>query len=269
MNKSYYSLINFLSLIIVILVVVASSGGLLLSELYKDNSFVKMAWFTNDIITITVAVPLLITAMIKAQNGSTYWRLIWIGLLGYMFYNYSFYLFGSVFNKFFLIYTTLFSLSGFTMLYMLWEIKADKVAIFFNPQTPVKSISAYLFIMSLMLFIVELSMILPFLITEKVPETIIITGHPTGIVFALDFSIVIPTFIVSAVLLWKRKGWGYILAMMMLVKGFTYGLVLCVSTILLAFSNVYAKWDSLFPLYIALTIGGLVGGLQLYKHRTE
>jgi|BarGraNGADG00312_2_1021985.scaffolds.fasta_scaffold19765_1 hypothetical protein len=269
MNKSSNTKTNILSLIIATLAIAASAGGLLLPEFYNDNDFVKTAWFTNDIVTLTIAVPLLITAMVKSQMGSTYWRLIWIGVLGYMFYNYAFYLFGSAFNKFFLIYTGLFSLSGFLLLYMLWKTKTETVATFFNNQTPVKWISAYLFLMPLILFMVELSMILPFLISEKIPESIIITGHPTGVVFALDFSIVIPAFIAAALLLWKRKGWGYILALMMLVKGFTYGLVLCVSTTLLALSDTYGKWDPLMPLYLVLTTGGVTGCWLLYRHSNE
>ncbi len=117
-----------------------------------------------------------------------------------------------------------------------------------------------------MLFIAELSMMIPFFTLGKLPETILSTGHPTSVVFALDLSIIIPSFIASAILLWQRKTWGYILAVMMLVKGFTYGLVLCIGTSVLAYNKAYGKWDPLMPLYVALAIGGGLGCWLLLKN---
>lgn len=270
-NKSYKSEQIF-SIIIALLAVIASLGGLFFGDLYRDIAFVKAAWFTNDIVTLVVAVPLLIIAMFKSSKGSFQWHLIWIGLLGYMFYNFAFYLFGAAFNKFFLIYTALFSLSGFTMLSFLWNLSNELLLKEFSERVPVKTISIYLFIMPLMLFIAELSMIIPFITSGTIPETIVATGHPTSVVFALDFSIIIPAFVAAAVLLWQRKTWGYILATMMLVKGFTYGLVLCIGTAFLAYDKAYGKWDPLMPLYVALTLGGLLGCwflLKPYKTNSE
>jgi hypothetical protein len=262
----------FLSLVICLLAAIASAGGLLIKELYRDNAFVKAAWFTNDIITLAVAVPLLIIAVIKSQRGSQRWMLIWVGVLGYMFYNFAFYLFGAAFNQFFLIYTALFSLSAFTMLRLLWHLSNELLTQQFSERIPVKTISIYLLLMPLMLFVAELSMIIPFITSGTLPETIVATGHPTSVVFALDFSIIIPAFIAAAVLLWQRKNWGYILATMMLVKGFTYGLVLCIGTAFLAYNKAYGKWDPLMPLYVALAVGGMLGCwflLKPYKPNSE
>lgn len=261
-----------LSIIIVILSAIASLGGLFIKNLYHDNAFVKAAWFTNDLITLLVVVPLLLIALIQSKKDSLRWQLVWVGLLGYVFYNFAFYLFGAAFNAFFLIYTALFSLSGFTLLRMLFYLNTLPVAESFSERIPVKWICVYLMLMPLMLFIAELSMIFPFLTSGKIPETIISTNHPTSVVFALDFSFIIPAFIASAVLLWQRKHWGFILATMMLVKGFTYGLVLCIGTAFLAFDEAYGKWDPLIPLYITLTVGGLLGCwflLKSYKSNNE
>ncbi len=82
-----------LSIIITLLTAIVSAGGLLIRNLYNDNDFVKQAWYTNDIITLFVAVPLLIAAMILSKKGSQRWLLIWTGLLGYIFYNFFFFIF--------------------------------------------------------------------------------------------------------------------------------------------------------------------------------
>jgi hypothetical protein len=266
MNAPQHKTANIFTAVIILLSVAASAGGLFIQNLYRDNAFVQSAWFTNDIVTLFVAVPLLLIAVFFTNKGSLRWKLIWIGLLGYIFYNFAFYLFGAAFNIFFLIYTALFSLSGFTLLQMLWQISAEPVSEQFSEKTPVKWISAYLLLMPAMLLIAELSIIIPFLTSGKLPDTIQLTGHPTSVVFALDFSIIIPVFITSAILLWQRKSWGYILAVMMLVKSFTYGLVLCIGTAVLAYDKAYGKWDPLMPLYVVLAVGGGLGCWLLLRN---
>jgi hypothetical protein len=258
-----------LSGIITLLAAVASGGGLVMKNLYNDNAFVKMAWHTNDIITLFVVVPLLIMAIFLAQKGNTRWFLILLGLLGYVFYNFAFYLFGAAFNVFFLIYAALLSLSACTLVLFLSQSSLNTIALNFSEKTPVKWVSGYLLLIALMLFMVELSMIVPFLTSGTIPETIRLTGTTTSVVFALDFTIVIPVSVIAAVLLWQRRSWGFVMGITMLVKGFTYGLVLSIGTAALAYSDAYGKWDSLMPLYLALVIGGLLGCWLLLKNFKE
>jgi hypothetical protein len=110
-----------LSGVTVFLCAFASGGDLLIHNLYHDNAFVKMAWHTNDIITLFVVVPLMIVAIFLAQKGSFRWFLILLGLLGYVFYNFAFYLFGAAFNSFFLIYTTLLTTSASSLIFITIE----------------------------------------------------------------------------------------------------------------------------------------------------
>ncbi|MCW3090046.1 MAG: hypothetical protein JWP81_1115 [Ferruginibacter sp.] len=79
-----------ISMGIIFFALVTSSGGLWIPGLYHDNDFVKSAWFASDIITFFVAVPLLCLAVYFSKKGSARWRMLWCGLLGYMFYNFAF-----------------------------------------------------------------------------------------------------------------------------------------------------------------------------------
>ena len=258
-----------LSIIITLLSAIASAGGILIRNLYKDNAFVKLAWYTNDRITFFVVVPLLIISIYLSQKGSQRWLMIKMGLLGYVFYNFAFYLFGAAFNIFFLIYTVLVSMSAISLILQLSSYGISNIAEGFTKKTPVKLVSIYLLLISSLLFIVELSMIMPFMIEGIIPHTIKLTAHPTSVVFALDFSIVIPVSVTAAVLLWKRQSWGFIMGIMMLVKGFTYGLVLCIGTALLAYSDTYGMWDPLMPFYIIVALGGVLGCWLLLKNFAE
>lgn len=247
-----------LSVIVSILAIVASVGGLIIPDLYRDNEFVKSAWFTNDLITLIVAIPLLITSLLFAFKGSVRWQLVWMGMLGYMVYNFAFYLFGAAFNNLFLVYVALFSSSIAALILGLSNLDINYIALRFSPKTPVKVISIYIMLIAIMLFFVEMGMIYNYFQTGILPETIKLTGHPTSIVFALDLSIVVPVSVVTAILLWKRNTWGYILGMIMLLKGFTYGLVLSIGTALLAYSPAFGKWDPLMPFYLVLVFGGFI-----------
>lgn len=255
-----------LSVIISILAIVASVGGLIIPDLYKDNEFVKSAWFTNDLITLIVVVPLLITSLLFALKGSLRWQLVWIGMLGYMIYNFAFYLFGAAFNNLFLVYVALFSSSIAALILGLSNLNLNDIALRFSPKTPVKVISIYILLIAIMLFFVEMGMISNYFQTGTLPETIKLTGHPTSIVFALDLSIVVPVSVVTAFLLWKRNIWGYVMGMIMLLKGFTYGLVLSVGTALLAYSPAFGKWDPLMPLYLVLVSGGFICSWAMLKN---
>lgn len=247
-----------LSVIVTILAIAASVGGLIIPDLYRDNEFVKSAWFTNDLITLIVAIPLLITSLLFAFKGSVRWQLVWMGMLGYMVYNFAFYLFGAAFNNLFLVYVALFSSSIAALILGLSNLNVNDIALRFSPKTPVKVISIYIMLIAIMLFLVEMGMISSYFQTGILPETIKLTGHPTSIVFALDLSIVVPVSVVTAVLLWKRNSWGYVMGMIMLLKGFTYGLVLSIGTALLAYSPAFGKWDPLMPFYLVLVFGGLI-----------
>jgi hypothetical protein len=83
------------------------------------------------------------------------------------------------------------------------------------------------------------------------------------LIFALDLSIVVPNTALAAVLLWRRHPWGLVLAIMMLVKAFAYGLVLSLSSTLIAGISKLGPWDPFLPFYLLVTVGSITGSLAL------
>jgi hypothetical protein len=243
-SKSPY----ILSIVILVLGAIASAGGLVWDNLYKDSEIIMLAWIGNDAVTLFVVVPAMVWSMVKSKKGSGRAQLIWMGLLGYFIYNYAFYLFGAVLNKFFLLYVALFSLSVYALILSLMRLDLTEVAEKFSERTPVKWISIFLLFISLPLAMVELGMVMDFMLTGKTPAV-------PSLIFALDLSIVVPNTAVAAILIWKRKPWGFMLTAMMLVKAFTYGLGLSISTIIVALK---ADMDPLLPFYLFITVGGMV-----------
>jgi hypothetical protein len=251
-----------LSVIIVILATVASAGGLFLNNLYRDNPFIASLWKGNDLVTIVVAVPMLVAALILSMRGSQRAQLVWLAMLNYMLYNFAFYLFAAAFNWFFLIYVALFTLSIFALIFSLVNIDINGINQNFRARTPVKWISGYMLFVAVGLSTVYISQSIGFVATGQLPEIIVKSGHQTNIIAALDLSLLVPVFVFGAILLWKRKPWGYVLATMSMVKGAAYTLALTVVSLWGANAGVPGASTEI-PLWLFLTIAGLAVSLLL------
>jgi hypothetical protein len=220
-----------LSAIIAVLALIASGGGLLIDGLYRDNALITAGWFGNDLVTLFVALPILVVSLVLSMRGSRRGRLVWLGMLAYMLYNFSYYLFGCAFNAFFLIYVVLFTLSTFALIFGLVGLDGERIGRRFRARTPVRWIAGYMMFVALGLTVVYVSQSLAFIATGQLPEIVTLTEKSTSVVFALDLSMVVPWFILGAVWLWQRRPWGYIIATIVNVKGAAYMLALSAVTI--------------------------------------
>lgn len=266
MFSTRYRIPLVLSVIIIILAVIASAGGLLIDGLYRDNNFIKTAWQGNDLVTLFLVVPVMIIALLFSIRGSLRARLIWMGTLWYMVYNYIFYLYAASFNKFFLLYVALFTISAYALIFALINVDANNIARQFHARTPVKLISGYLIFFALMIGGLWVAMSLSFVFTGQVPQDILKTGHPTGVVYATDLSLLMPAVVLSAVLLWKRRPWGYVLSAIVMIKLISYSLVLLVMS---AISYLkLGEGDAYTPLWLFLSVccilscGFLLGNMK-------
>jgi len=251
---------NFLALIAMLLSVLVTAIGLFVPSVYRDNDFVQTAWQGNDWVTLVAVVPSMSVILWLVRKGNDKATLVYVGLLGYLVYNYAFYLFGAVYNSLFLAYVLIFTSSLFALITGLAALPD------YHFQFSSKAsgwIAAYLMIIVLVLGMVEVVPNIRYLISGTIPETITLTGHPTAAVYALDLSLVVPVALVAIVLLLQQRRWGYILTVIMLVKGASYGIVLMVNTILLNIRGTGE--DSLFPFYTFIMLGGVSGLYWLLK----
>jgi len=184
-----FKTVSILSAAIAGLALVASAGGLLLDGLYRDNDFVRTTWLGNDAVTLFLAVPLLVAALFFAQRGGLKARLIWLGALDYMLYNYAFYLFGAAFNAFFLIYAALLGLSIFALIFGLASLDVSRVSREFSQSVPVMWIGSYFLFVALGLSLVYLRESIGYILNGQLPSIVTISEHPTSVVFALDFTL--------------------------------------------------------------------------------
>ncbi|MCE1196128.1 hypothetical protein LWX53_06480 [bacterium] len=259
---------TLLTYIIAALASFSSVGGLLFDGLYHDNLFVTSAWRGNDLITLFIAVPLLLSAWAWARRGSLRGELVWIGCLDYMLYNFAFYLFGARFNAFFLIYTALLGLSIFALIFGMIGLDLTAIASGASARMPVRLISGYMFFIAAMLSIVYVSQSILFIVKDSLPTIVTVSDHPTSVVFALDLTLLVPVLVLGGVWLLQRKPWGFALAAMILVKGALYTLVLTAGSLSAKMSGIPGAGAEI-PLWGGLTIAGLIACLLFYSNHSD
>ena len=263
--KSAYTL----STIIAILALVQSAGGLFITKLYRDNAWVTAAWHGNDLVTLLVAVPILVSARVLSMRGSQRAQLVWLAMLFYMFYNYAFYLFGAALNRFFLIYVSLFTLSIFALIFGLARIDVNSTTREFRPSTPAKLISGCMLLYAALVASVWISQWLRFVLTGKIPQ---LGGSEQSymLVASLDLSLQVPFLAIGAYWLWKLQPWGYVLGAVLMIADAIYMLVLVAFSPFAAKAGVPGAWDQA-PLWGFVGAGCLIAsGLLLGNlHSTE
>lgn len=253
------------------LAAIAAATGLIWPGMYRDNTFVTAAWRGNDAVTLFVALPLLFAAMARARSGGLAARLVWLGALDYLMYNYAFYLFGAAFNRLFLLYCALFGLSAYAMLFAFLAIgeagSSGAPAFPAIPAIPAAPgarrnrgmalAQGYAVFVAAGLSLIYVAQSLAFIVTGALPAIVERTGHPTSVVFALDLTLLVPALVLGA--LWTRRGnrWGPVLLGMSVVKGPLYTLVLTAGSWAAHGAGIPGA-SAEIPLWIVLTaLGGI------------
>lgn len=252
-----------LSIMIGFLAFFASAGGLWLKGLYRDNLFVTSVWRGNDIITLCLALPLLSVSMWFSGRGSRRARLVWMGVLDYMLYNYAFYLFGARFNAFFLVYVALAGLSLFALIFGLIDMDAAGLVPLAKPRMPVKTIAGYMVFVAAGLSLIYIAQSAGFIFNGTVPAIVTKSEHSTSVVFALDLILLVPVLALAALWLLRKKPWGYALTGISMVKCPLYTLVLTAGSFSAAAAGVEGAGAEI-PLWIGLTVSGLIAALVFY-----
>jgi len=256
-----------ISAAVLVLMVLVSGVSLFYPGLYRDNSFVKAVWRGNDAGTLLVAAPMFAMGLVLSQRGSALGDLIRLGLLDYVLYNFAFYLFASAFNALFIPYVLLIVLSMLGLLTGLVGLNTQSVKGCFRDKLPVRWVGGYLIFVALGLTTIYLIQVGQFFATGHPPEIIARTGHVTHVVPALDLTLLVPWLVLGGIWIWHRKPWGYVLSIIMVVKGLLYTLVLAgasYSAVQAGYPDSAAEiplWGSLF-LGFAVVFGFAISNLQ-------
>lgn len=215
-----------LTAVILLLALVATIGGITVEGLYRDNAFITLAWWVNDRVTLYLALPIMLAAFVAALRGSMSGRLVGLGMLAFMTYNYAFYLFGAAFNAHFLLYVALFILPVLALIAGLVDLDMAAIRSRMPGRTVLRTAGAYMLLWGLMLGTLWSSQAMAYITDGTLPELLAITGQHVHLIAAMDLTLVVPFFLLAGWWLWQGYQWGVVLGVISNVKGAVYCVVL-------------------------------------------
>jgi len=212
------------SAIVVMASIGASVAGLSMKDLYQDDtSWATAALRGGDLVTLVVAVPILLLAMLLASRGSSRARLVWIGALAYTLYNFAFYVFGAAFNDLFLVHVVAFSSSIFALIATTTSLDVSAIARGYRTRAPVRAVAAFLVLVGVVFATLWSVFSVSYAVTGRLSlGAATLEGMHT--VFAIDLSLMVPGMALAGVLLWRGMPWGYVMGAAMSVFGAFYQL---------------------------------------------
>lgn len=184
-----------------------------------DSVSVASQGIAQDVVTLILGLPLLLVSLLLARRGLLKGRLLLTGTVGYFLYTYVSYSFLSMYNPLFLVYVALMSLSLFCFILCMLSIDAEQLKASFGPKLPVKFIGGFQLFIAFTLMLLWLGRIAPSLTTGAAPLGL--EYYTTLVIQALDLGIIVPTALLSGILLIRHKGWGYLLSSIIIIKGIT------------------------------------------------
>ncbi len=204
------------SAIVAVLSTAVSVIGLRFPRLYPGD-WGNGTSLGNDFVTLVVAVPVLALGIVYSARGSARARLLWLGALGYMIYNYAFYVFGIPVTRLYVPWIAVFVLSGFALILGMRSLDIESIAGRFSPRTPARWIAGYFFFAAAMICRLWISQWATFLTTGRIPE---VNGSQEAykVIAAVDLSFAVPLLVAAAWTLWRRRPWGYVLGAVALVQ---------------------------------------------------
>jgi len=239
-----------LSMALLALMLAQALMGLVFPAAYRDDEWIRAAWFGNDWVTLVVAAPLLLIGLVRTAVGSVRGLLLWLGLIGYALYNYAFYLFGAALSAFFPIYVVAVVLAVTVLILALSQIDAIRIAHSVRPTAPVRLLGGSLVFLAVGLASAWIAMWAAY----------VFAGRPTPVapeafklVAALDLSLMVPALAVGGALIWRRMPWGLVISAIASVQCALYLLVLSVNSVV-AIHRGLTNGPGELPIWGTLTI---------------
>jgi hypothetical protein len=169
-----------------------------------------------DVFTLAIAVPALLLAARGVWQGSLRWRLVTIGLLAYLWYQYLMYAMAWAIGPLFLPFVAIFAAAAVGVAWFAASVRVTSLARHVTDRYPRRGMMMLCAAMALLL----LGMWLPLIATVlrgDLEGTLL--GQTTLVVQGLDLGVIVPLSLATLVLLWRRAPAGLLLATALAVKG--------------------------------------------------
>ena len=217
----------------------------------------------NDIITLLVGLPLLVISTWMAIRGSLRGRLLLTGTLGFFLYTYMSMSMLTAYNRLFLVYVALFTMSLYAFILSMLSFDLADLPRHFSEKLPRGWIACVLFAVGAFLSLAWFGRVIPELLHPEMPAAL--ENTTTRVIQAMDLALITPLAILAGILLLRRSSWGYLLASVAIIKGLTMALAVSAMGINMALKGVPDSLGILIP-FLVLTTLNLVTAFFLIKN---
>lgn len=278
--KKYKKSINIIVILIALLSIIACFAGLFSgggpgeyefksinnevikiygTGLYKNDSVsVAAQGIAADFITLVMGIPLLLISLLFANKNSLRGRLLLTGTIGYFLYTYMSYTFLWMYNKFFILYVVLMSLSLYGFILSMMSFEVERISSNFKKSLPVKFLGGFQLFIAFAIAMLWLGKIAPSILQDAVPVGL--EHYTTLVIQGMDLGIIVPTAVVSGILIIKRKPFGYLLSSVIILKGITMLTAISAMMINMAMHSVKMSIVEVivFPMFTLLAVVSLI-----------
>lgn len=219
----------------------------------------------NDIVTLLVGLPMLVTSAVMAFRGSLRGRLILTGTIGFFLYTYLSMSMLTMFNALFLVYVALFSLSLYAFILCMMSFDLETLPRHFSGDLPRGWIAALLFLIGGFLTLAWLGKVLP-PILQNIPPAL--DNTTTFVIQAMDLGLIVPLAVLSGILLLRRSAWGYLLTSIFVLKAITLGLAVSAMVVKMTLAGTPEGAGIAIP-FLVITALNLAVAVSLLRNISE
>lgn len=221
--------------------------------LYRFDTVLSAATFKGvDVITLGLSIPLLMVAFILYRRNSLRGGLLLISAIPYFLYIGASMTFSAAFNRIFLLYAALLSVSLFAFIVALTTIDLAALSKHILRRLPHRGIAIFMFVAGIGTFLLWLSELIGPMLTGATPANL--GPYTTMYTHGFDSAVITPATVLTGIFLLQRKPLGYLFAAPLLVFCTQNGFTVMAATISQALEGIA------FPIGVYI---GMVGSWVL------
>ncbi|WP_242943871.1 hypothetical protein [Clostridium homopropionicum] len=227
--------------------------------LYKNDSVsVASQGIASDFVTLIIGIPMLLISLYFSNRNSFRAKILLTGTLGYFLYTYMSYVFLWMYNRLFIVYVILMALSLYAFILLMMSFDIEKISTHFKKKLPVRLLGGFQIFIACAIGLLWLGKIATSIFEGAVPVGL--EHYTTLVIQGMDLGIVVPTALLSGILLISRKPFGYLLSSVIIIKGITMLTAISAMIINMALHSVEMNLAEviIFPLFNLLAIISLV-----------
>lgn len=220
----------------------------------------------QDLVNLFFVSPMMALLAWRGLRNSLASYLVWLGFLTFTVYNYAIYAFSIDFGPLFLVWVAVLGMATFSLIGGASALVATGVANALGNRKE-RVTAVFLLVMTALFAALWLSDIVPALVDDATPESVLDAGLPTNPVHVLDLAFFLPAVAFVGWQLLQRHPLGYAAAPAMLVFLALTGLPILATVFVADHYGHEAAWQLLAPIGVITVVSAVLTWVMVHDLR--